>query len=1036
MLGRNRFSFCLIFLMILLIGSAKNDFAETGNYFQQKVDNKIEVTLNDTAHLLNGNIEISYTNNSPQTLSVIYFHLWPNAYSNSSTALGRQLLQHGNSSFRKLNNKETNGNISQLNFKVDDKVVKWNLLVDTIDVARLQLNEPLQSGATIKINTPFSVKIPDAYISRLGHDGQAYYCTQWFPKPVVFDSVGWHYFPYLNSGEFYSEFGSYDVYITLPANYVVGATGDLQTESEKNFLDSLNEVSKKKTVWTNELNFPPSSQQNKTLHYHADNVHDFAWFADKRMNVMMDTLQLPSGRIIQVNSYFTNNQTELWLKSIDYMKKSILLFSNWIGEYPYNNVSAFDCIDCDGVDMEYPTITLLGSYYDAFDLEITVAHELMHNWFYGIFGSNERSQPWMDEGLTQYGEVRYVENVYKGNDSLQRYDFTRAHRLTYVLSFDQLTHKKSDEFSLREQMAAGLLQSSLQSSETFRDRNYHLSVYTNTALSFRYLESLTGIDFMDSCFHRYFNQWKFKHPSPENLLNAFNANGQQNSEWMKTMLSHSQYPDAGIRCVKKNKDGVGFTLKPVKKSFMPVEINGYDREGKLIYQKGIDANAATVNVSCSECKKIVLDAQHNLPEVNRLNNEFVNRSFFKYAAPVKIKWFPSAIEKENVNYIRPFPIVAWNDNDKWMAGIGFYNSPLFTRKFEYSLAPMYSFASSSLRGMGKLGYSFFPADRNLYRVKIYAGVQSFAYTELYTDKVLRNDEFTTHPDYKKIDGGVKMYFSNKKKNGYAEGSIDLKWIHTSTETLQRTEVNPPYQYGVIGRDYFLASLETRNDATFKPYSLNLLFEIKTQGFSNSISTATVEDAGHLKLSFTVNKTFSYSRKGKGLDVRFFAGVYDGLGTSGNATNAFQVSGTNGLNDYLYSDLYLGRSSYRSFLSQQFISDQGGLKTPTPFSSTGSMVALNFKSVVYHRLPIKFFADVVFLPDYLLNDKNISLKEFGIELTLIKNALHVYFPLLYSKEISDNIELNNKSYSDLIRFEINFDKLNPLTYLKNIANKPR
>ena len=128
----------------------------------------------------------------------------------------------------------------------------------------------------------------------MGHIGESYQISQWYPKPAVYDRSGWHQMPYLDQGEFYSEFGSFDVSITLPANYVVGATGILQNEEEKKWLNNL----AADTAWMRipdylREGFPASSNQMKTLRYTEDNIHDFAWFADKRFHVLKGNVRLP-----------------------------------------------------------------------------------------------------------------------------------------------------------------------------------------------------------------------------------------------------------------------------------------------------------------------------------------------------------------------------------------------------------------------------------------------------------------------------------------------------------------------------------------------------------------------------------------------------------------------------------------------------------------------------------------------------------------------------------------------------------------------
>ena len=211
------------------------------NYFQQKVNYTIDVVLNDEDHTLKGMVYIDYTNNSPDDLDFLWFHIWPNAYKNNTTSLAKQKLEDGSTALHYATEEER-GYITNLDFKVAGKSVKWNYHPEHIDICKLILNKPIQAGESIRISTPFFVKIPDAKFSRLGHVKQSYMITQWYPKPAVYDKDGWHPMPYLDQGEFYSEFGSFDVSITLPGNYTIGATGDLQNQSEIARLNKLAEI--------------------------------------------------------------------------------------------------------------------------------------------------------------------------------------------------------------------------------------------------------------------------------------------------------------------------------------------------------------------------------------------------------------------------------------------------------------------------------------------------------------------------------------------------------------------------------------------------------------------------------------------------------------------------------------------------------------------------------------------------------------------------------------------------------------------------
>ncbi|MDZ7742887.1 MAG: hypothetical protein U5Q03_14385 [Bacteroidota bacterium] len=212
------------FLIICLMINGSYYDAFSQEYFQQEVNYKIDVSLNDTLHELYAFEKMEYINHSPDTLHFIYFHLWPNAYSNNKTHLAKQSFRLNGKS-KLFNEPELSGFIDSLDFKVNDRQVQWNLLPGQPDICRMELNEPLVAGDTIIITTPFRVKIPKGVTSRLGHIGESYQISQWYPKPAVYDQEGWHQMSYLDQGEFYSEFGSFDVRITLPDNYIVGASG-------------------------------------------------------------------------------------------------------------------------------------------------------------------------------------------------------------------------------------------------------------------------------------------------------------------------------------------------------------------------------------------------------------------------------------------------------------------------------------------------------------------------------------------------------------------------------------------------------------------------------------------------------------------------------------------------------------------------------------------------------------------------------------------------------------------------------------------
>ena len=352
---------------------------------------------------------MEYINRSPDTLGFLYFHLWPNAYKDNSTAFARQYLASGNKRFHYATS-GMRGFIDSLSFTVDGKELKWEPDSTNIDICRIYLNEPLLPGDKVFIETPFYVKLPGDF-SRMGHVGQSYQITQWFPKPAVYDKNGWNPIPYLDQGEFYSEFGSYDVSITVPANYVVAATGNLLDGEERAWLDQ-KALQSSDSAQTPGDGFPPSDTVFKTLHYRVENVHDFAWFADKRYRVKKDTITLASGRTVNTWTMCFPSEAEKWKNANEYVNDAVLYYSKWYGEYPYDHCTAVRGSISAGGAMEYPTITVIGNANSKAMLEDWIMHEVGHNWFYGMLGFNERRYPYLDEGINSFSEFRYWRTKY------------------------------------------------------------------------------------------------------------------------------------------------------------------------------------------------------------------------------------------------------------------------------------------------------------------------------------------------------------------------------------------------------------------------------------------------------------------------------------------------------------------------------------------------------------------------------------------------------------------------------------------------
>jgi len=502
------------------------------SYWQQQVNFNIDVTLNDKNHTLNGFVKMDYYNNSPDTLYFIWFHVWPNAYKNDRTALSDQLLENGRTDFYFSDN-DQRGYINRLDFKVNGTVAKMEDHPLHQDIIKIILPQPLAPKSHIKIQTPFHEQLPVNF-SRGGHVGDSYQITQWFPKPAVYDRTGWHPMPYLDQGEFYNEFGNYEVQITLPQNYVVAATGILQDEEEKSWLGKrvkkpvictdCNEA-KKQVIEPSEIG---SSNTTKTIHFKQDNIHDFAWFADKRFIVYHDTLQLKSGRKINLYSYHLPKTTDnnYWGRSIPFIKQAILTRGNWLGEYPYEIVSVVEAEMGFAGGMEYPTITSISPVDSESDLERVIEHEVGHNWNQGILATNERMHPWMDEGINTYYDDRYnAAASFTADATTDKPTFfsKRIPKDLYEVGFKTMASLKKD-------------QPIETPSENFSEANYGLISYYKAAEWIKLLEKELGTTMFDSCMHAYYQRWQFKHPYPEDFKQVLEEVSGKNLDQLFALL--------------------------------------------------------------------------------------------------------------------------------------------------------------------------------------------------------------------------------------------------------------------------------------------------------------------------------------------------------------------------------------------------------------------------------------------------------------------------------------------------------------------
>ena len=973
-------------LILITISSVKSQ-----DYFQQEVNYKIDVSLNDSLHTLTATEEIEYTNNSKDTLDFLYFHLWPNAYKNTSSAFAKQKIKSGDLEFYNSDSTER-GEIYDLDFSINDKKISWEIDKDFIDIAKLHLNKPLLPNETIIIKTPFKVKIPKSF-SRLGRVKTSYQITQWYPKPAVYDLNGWNQMPYLDQGEFYSEFGNYDVSITLPKNYVVGASGNLQTESEKLFLDSIAESSKTNPFYWKYTGFPKSSEEQKTIRYKIENAHDFAWFADKRFKVLKGSVTLPhSFRKVTTWAMYTKDESDLWKDALTYVNDAVKYYSLWNGDYPYDNCTAVHSALSAGGGMEYPTITVIGNSQNNLTLEQVIMHEVGHNWFYGILASNERTFPWIDEGMNSFNELRYMETKYP------KLTLSKVMGIGGVNLFGLADYKQKHMYYLSYQITAlwNLDQAISLSSEEFTPLNYGAVVYMKTAFAFHNLYLYLGEDVYDKAMQHYFEKWKFKHPQPKDIQNCFEESTGKDLSWFfNDLFNTKEKIDYKASKLKKDKSDntYQFTIKN-KSDIQSASSYSLIKNDSIIsttWFTGFE-NKRTFKIDTTNFDKIVLDKEINTLDIYRNNNSIKRKGLFKKSEGLKLRFF-AGISSQNKKDMFWMPAIGWNSYNGFMSGIALYSNPIFINKFEYYAVPMYSWGNQQFAGSGRVAYNIFPSSGIINRYNIFASANQYGLTD---------DE-----NFQRYKTGVNIYFDRKDYTNRTTNKLSLNTVIASNAyKLSNSDKDIDYT------QFYNINWSFVNNRTFNPFSAKADMELS-------------ENFG--KLSASINYTFSYNKEKTGFDVRLFAGTFL-YNESNLGIYNYRISGTNGTGDYQYDNIFMARTDNiaSNLWANQFNDDQGGFGIYTPLSTNKWLLALNLKTTLWFKSPIMLYANLATYEGAgTAWEKSETIAwETGLQFNVIRNFFYFYFPLAYSNDIKITNDLYTEKYIERVRFVLKLNLSSP------------
>lgn len=543
----------LLFTLFSILSFGQNN--PNPGYWQQHVDYKMEIDMNVKNYQYKGKQELAYTNNSSDTLYKVFYHLYPNAFQPGSEMDSRlkTIADPDKRMVRtfKVAEKEVKesrietlkpdeiGYLKINNFKQNGSEAKTRVVGTILEVT---LNQPILPNQKTVFTLDFDGQVP-LQVRRSGRnsdEGVALSMTQWYPKMAEYDFEGWHADPYIGR-EFHGVWGNFDVKITIDKNYTIGGTGYLQNKNEigHGYQDKGVEVKH------------PKKTKTLTWHFIAPNVHDFAWGADD--NYIHDMILGPNN--VELHFFYKNKAEilENWknlqpktAEILDYLNKSV-------GEYPYKQYSVIQ--GGDG-GMEYAMCTLITGNRSFGSLVGVTAHEFAHSWFQHILASNESKHEWMDEGFTSFISDLAMQTVLPSKEGEEENPFEGAYsnyRYLAKTGKEQPLSTHADRYDIN--MA------------------YGISAYSKGEVFLAQLGYVIGIENLMKTLKRYYSDYKFTHPTPNDIKRTAEKISGANLDWyLVDWTQTTNTIDYAIKEVIENNKKTTISLERLGRMPMPLDI--------------------------------------------------------------------------------------------------------------------------------------------------------------------------------------------------------------------------------------------------------------------------------------------------------------------------------------------------------------------------------------------------------------------------------------------------------------------------------
>ena len=600
------------FVMAMLMSSFA--FGQTDRW-QQAIKYEMEIDMDVKTHQFEGEQKAVYTNNSPEQLNKVFYHLYFNAFQPNS-------MMDVRSRTIKDPDRRVGDRISKLaedevgyqkikSLKQDGKAVDFEVVGTILEV---NLNKPIGAGETSTFEMEFEAQVP-LQIRRTGRDneeGISYSMAQWYPKMAEYDYQGWHSNPYIGR-EFHGIWGDFDVKITIDKDFILGGTGYVQNPNEVGH-------------GYQEDGVKPGKGKNgkKTWHFKAPKVIDFMWAADP--DFTHTKAQVPDGPELHFLYQMNDKTKENWEKLPEYTIKAFEYANKTFGKYPYEQ---FSVIQGGDGGMEYPMSTLITGERSLGSLVGVTVHEMFHSWYQGVLATNEALYEWMDEGFTSFASSETMNVIMNQGDENPQSGNYRGYLSLAASGYEEPMSTHADHY--------------------VTNFAYGRAAYSKGATFLGQMRYIMGEDVFYPAMRTYFEDWKFKHPNDNDFIRVMEKESELELDWFKEYWVYStKQVDYGIKSVFE-KDGKSFvTLEKVGEMPMPLEVTVSYNDGstEIVYiplrimrgEKSFDKDANVkvlpdwpwvfptytfeLNQPASNIKSMVIDEKEGVADVERANNSF------------------------------------------------------------------------------------------------------------------------------------------------------------------------------------------------------------------------------------------------------------------------------------------------------------------------------------------------------------------------------------------------------------------------------